>query len=189
MPHIRYQDEDDSSTSGSIAAVVLGAVAGFAVGMYVAQRVGGFSGLADRLRGRSADTDESATPAVADDFADFDEDLDDEIEDEDEDSPRSNGRTRTLSRPKKAAGGKTPSKVRGADRPGIFARIVNFVREVVAELRKVIWPTRKELLTYTAVVIVFVTIMFSIVALLDLGFAKAMFAIFGGAPTKSSGNP
>ena len=86
MSRIRYQDDDDSSISGSLAAVVLGAVAGFAAGMYVAQRVGGFSGLADRVRGRSAETDESATPAVADDFADFDEDLDDEIEDESESS-------------------------------------------------------------------------------------------------------
>ena len=37
---------------------------------------------------------------------------------------------------------------------------------------KVIYPTRKELLTYTTVVVVFVTIMMTLVALLDLGFAK-----------------
>ena len=42
----------------------------------------------------------------------------------------------------------------------------------MAELRKVIWPTRKELLTYTAVVVVFVTVMMTIVAVLDYGFAK-----------------
>ena len=46
---------------------------------------------------------------------------------------------------------------------GIFGRIGRFVREVVAELRKVIWPTRKELLTYTAVVVVFVAVMMTIV--------------------------
>jgi preprotein translocase subunit SecE len=110
-----------------------------------------------------------------------DEDVD---EDADDDAPKSNGRTRTLSKPKPASGGKKPTKVKDSDRPGIFARLVNFVREVVAELRKVIWPTRKELLTYTAVVIVFVTIMFSIVAGLDVGFAKVMFWVFGGSPTK-----
>jgi preprotein translocase subunit SecE len=58
-------------------------------------------------------------------------------------------------------------------------RIGGFFREVVSELRKVIWPTRKELLTYTAVVIVFVTVMTTIVALLDFGFGKAILATFG----------
>ncbi len=58
-------------------------------------------------------------------------------------------------------------------------RIGGFFREVVSELRKVIWPTRKELLTYTAVVIVFVTVVTTIVALLDLGFGKAVLATFG----------
>ena len=45
----RYRDE--SSTGTSIATVLLGAVAGFAVGMFVAQRVGGFEGLTKKLRG------------------------------------------------------------------------------------------------------------------------------------------
>ncbi len=67
----------------------------------------------------------------------------------------------------------------GEKGPGLFGRFTRFVREVVAELRKVIWPTRKELLTYTSVVIVFVVIMLSIVGLLDLGFAKVLLLIFG----------
>jgi preprotein translocase subunit SecE len=54
-----------------------------------------------------------------------------------------------------------------------------FVREVVAELRKVIWPTRKELVTYTVVCLTFVVIMAIIVTLLDIGFAKLMFWVFG----------
>jgi preprotein translocase subunit SecE len=58
-------------------------------------------------------------------------------------------------------------------------RISGFFREVVSELRKVIWPTRKELLTYTGVVIVFVTVVTTIVALLDFGFGKAVLATFG----------
>lgn len=52
----RYRFRDDSSTGSTIATVLLGAVAGFAVGMYVAQRVGGFSGLTSRLKkARAAD--------------------------------------------------------------------------------------------------------------------------------------
>ncbi|WP_203836418.1 MULTISPECIES: preprotein translocase subunit SecE [Winogradskya] len=58
-------------------------------------------------------------------------------------------------------------------------RFGGFFREVVGELRKVIWPTRKELLTYTGVVIAFVTVMTTIVAVLDYGFGKAILASFG----------
>jgi preprotein translocase subunit SecE len=54
-----------------------------------------------------------------------------------------------------------------------------FIREVIAELRKVLRPSRKELLTYTAVVIVFVVIMVSLVAGLDIGFAKVVLWLFG----------
>jgi preprotein translocase subunit SecE len=54
-----------------------------------------------------------------------------------------------------------------------------FVRQVTAELRKVIWPTRKELVTYTVVCLTFVVIMATIVTLLDVGFAKLMFWVFG----------
>jgi preprotein translocase subunit SecE len=55
------------------------------------------------------------------------------------------------------------------------------LREVVAELRKVIWPTRKDLVTYTVVVLVFVSFMVALVALLDYAFAKGVFAVFGNA--------
>jgi preprotein translocase subunit SecE len=54
-----------------------------------------------------------------------------------------------------------------------------FLREVVAELRKVIWPGRKELITYTTVVIIFVTVMVALVAGLDILFAKGVVAVFG----------
>jgi preprotein translocase subunit SecE len=55
-----------------------------------------------------------------------------------------------------------------------------FYRQVVAELRKVVWPTQQQLTTYFIVVLVFVLIMMAIVSLLDLGLGKAFFAIFGG---------
>ena len=55
---------------------------------------------------------------------------------------------------------------------------VTFYRQVVAELRKVVWPTQQQLITYFLVVLVFVLVVMSIVALLDLAFGKAMFAIF-----------
>ena len=68
---------------------------------------------------------------------------------------------------------------RGGDRPGRIRNIGTFYRQVVAELRKVIWPTRKELVTYTTVVVFFVLIMVAVVAVFDLAFGKAVLAVFG----------
>jgi len=82
-----------------------------------------------------------------------------------------------------AADDATPAKDRtskkGTERVGLFGRVGRFFREVSSELRKVIWPTRNELVTYTTVVIVFVTIMTALVSGLDLGFAKGIFWVFG----------
>ena len=64
-------------------------------------------------------------------------------------------------------------------RRGIFSRFALFLRQVIVELRKVIWPTRKELITYTTVVIIFVVIIAAIVAVLDYVFTMGVLAIFG----------
>ncbi|UYM03713.1 preprotein translocase subunit SecE [Solicola gregarius] len=53
-----------------------------------------------------------------------------------------------------------------------------FYRQVVAELRKVVWPTQNQVVTYFFVVLVFVLVMMAIVAGLDFAFGKAMFAVF-----------
>ncbi|GAA3397335.1 preprotein translocase subunit SecE [Cryptosporangium minutisporangium] len=74
---------------------------------------------------------------------------------------------------------KGPRKGTKERRPNPISRLIRFIREVVAELRKVIWPTRKELITYTSVVIVFVTIMTAIVWGLDAGVAKIVMWAFG----------
>jgi preprotein translocase subunit SecE len=63
--------------------------------------------------------------------------------------------------------------------PNMFARLALFIRQVVAELRKVIWPTRKELIAYTTVVIFFVLLMAGIIALYDFVFTQGVLAIFG----------
>jgi preprotein translocase subunit SecE len=54
-----------------------------------------------------------------------------------------------------------------------------FYRQVVAELRKVVWPTQQQLITYFVVVLVFVLVVMTIVALLDLGFGRLVFKVFG----------
>jgi preprotein translocase subunit SecE len=65
-------------------------------------------------------------------------------------------------------------------RRGPFARIALFLRQVVAELRKVVTPTWRELVTYTGVVLAFVVVMMAIVYVLDLGFSALVVLVFGG---------
>ncbi|NEB81119.1 preprotein translocase subunit SecE [Streptomyces sp. SID14478] len=62
---------------------------------------------------------------------------------------------------------------------GPFGRLALFYRQIVAELRKVVWPTRNQLSTYTTVVIVFVVIMIGLVTVIDYGFNHLIKYIFG----------
>ena len=61
----------------------------------------------------------------------------------------------------------------------LFQRLQRFLREVVAELRKVHWPTRRQIVVYTGVVLAFVTFMVALVYGLDALFSQAVFALFG----------
>lgn len=92
----------------------------------------------------------------------------------------------------RATSGATAGGVATKDRPtpsakaasapkkeNIFKRLRRFLREVVAELRKVIWPNRKQMITYTSVVLVFVIFMVAFISGLDLGFTKAVSWLFG----------
>ena len=69
----------------------------------------------------------------------------------------------------------TTAAHRGASTPprkGLFARLVLFIRQVVDELRKVVRPTRQELLNYTAVVVVFICLVMGYVVGLDQVFQR-----------------
>ena len=58
--------------------------------------------------------------------------------------------------------------------------IPTFYRQVVAELRKVVWPTQEQLVTYFIVVMVFVIFMMALVSVLDLALGKLAFELFTG---------
>ena len=72
-----------------------------------------------------------------------------------------------------------------AQRRGPFGRLALFIRQVIGELRKVVTPTRRELLSYTGVVLVFVVIMMALVSGLDFGFSALVNFLFGD-PTLGS---
>jgi preprotein translocase subunit SecE len=74
---------------------------------------------------------------------------------------------------------------RKSDRGGnpvsrLFRSLSLFVSQILDELRKVVRPTRSELVNYTIVVIVFVTFMMALVATLDFAFTKLVLWVFGG---------
>ena len=57
--------------------------------------------------------------------------------------------------------------------------IALFIRQVFAELRKVVTPTRQELIKYTGVVLGFVVVMMALVYGLDLLFVWVTTIVFG----------
>ncbi len=56
----------------------------------------------------------------------------------------------------------------------------NYLKQVFAELRKVIWPNRKQMVSYTSVVLVFLVFMVALIGLVDLGFAAVVRGVFAG---------
>ena len=56
-------------------------------------------------------------------------------------------------------------------------RVGRFLREVRAELRKVVWPNRKELTTYTVVVIVTVAVVSVFISLVDITFGQLLYLL------------
>ena len=111
--------------------------------------------------------------------AEADDDVDvesaDEVEVSEEDKAKK-GRTA-----KKAKTAKTLRKPRKAgDRSANpFVFVYNYLKQVVAEMRKVIWPNRKQMLTYTSVVLAFLAFMVALVGLADFGLAKLALLVFG----------
>ena len=81
--------------------------------------------------------------------------------------------TQTRGEAEKRSGGGSAAKRESRTTPALF------FRQMLGELRKVIWPTRQMLVTYTVVCMVFVIFMVAIVTALDYGFTKLVFALYG----------
>ena len=72
---------------------------------------------------------------------------------------------------------KAPTDTGGTRNPLLF--VWNYLRQVSAEISKVIWPSRREMVNYTIVVLVFLAIMTTLIGLVDLGLAKLVLLVFG----------
>lgn len=78
----------------------------------------------------------------------------------------SNGKVKRFSDQKKNIALK---KIKTDQEPGLYVKISNFLREVKAELKKVVWPARNQTAASTVVVIVLVIIVSSFLGLFDFG--------------------
>jgi len=76
-------------------------------------------------------------------------------------------------------GKKKTKKAAKGPRRNPIAYLINYLREVIGELRKVIWPNRKQMVTYTMVVLVFLVFMVTLIGLVDLGVAEVVMTVFG----------
>jgi preprotein translocase subunit SecE len=102
-----------------------------------------------------------------------------EVDDAEEDS--GSKKARKAAKAAKAKAGTKPKKPKkSSDRPAnpiVF--VYTYLKQVVAEMRKVIWPNRKQMLTYTSVVLAFLAFMVALVGLADLGLTKLVMLVFG----------
>jgi preprotein translocase subunit SecE len=80
---------------------------------------------------------------------------------------------------RKAAAPRPQVKAAGAPAKKERTKPRQFVKEVVAELQKVAWPTRQEVASYSVVVIVSVIVIAAIIFVMDYAFTKAVLALFG----------
>jgi len=61
----------------------------------------------------------------------------------------------------------------------MFPKIVQFLQEVQLELKKVVWPTRKDTFASTSVVLIIVIIIAFFLGLIDLGLTRIIRVILG----------
>jgi len=80
-------------------------------------------------------------------------------------------------KPGKKAKAKKKAKSGPSRNPILF--VWNYLKQVVAELRKVIWPNRKQMVSYTTVVLLFLAFMVALIGGVDLGLAKLVLWVFG----------
>jgi preprotein translocase subunit SecE len=91
-----------------------------------------------------------------------------------------NRQTKRLMKRQGGEGAAPPERRRPAAPPAHRDRTnaKQFVREVRAELRKVAWPTKDEVVNSTIIVLVAVIVMGTLIFAMDFSFAKFVFFLF-----------
>ena len=110
--------------------------------------------------------------------ADTDEDVEGNESSNDVEVSAADSATKKVKKGQKSEKAKK-SKKSGDRSANPFLFIYNYLKQVVAEMRKVIWPNRKQMLTYTSVVLGFLAFMVALVGLADFGLTKLVLLVFG----------
>jgi preprotein translocase subunit SecE len=61
----------------------------------------------------------------------------------------------------------------------MFEKVKQFIKEVKSELKKVVWPTRKDTIASTSVVVILVLIIALFLGLVDFGLSRVIRVILG----------
>jgi len=87
---------------------------------------------------------------------------------------------RAMQKQESAQKKKTPQvKPQGAPGKRERTKPLQFIKEVIAELKKVAWPTRQEVVAYSIVVVVATVVIATLIFGMDFVFTKAVLALFG----------
>jgi len=82
-------------------------------------------------------------------------------------------------KPKKTDGAKKPARKADEPRVDYVNRVRQYLREVSHELRKVVWPSRKETLGSTAVVLLLVALSGIFLGIVDLVLSRLVRSLVG----------
>jgi preprotein translocase subunit SecE len=74
--------------------------------------------------------------------------------------------------------GSSSRKVGTRKKSGPFTNVVLFIRQIINELKKVVTPTKDELIEYTIVVLVFVLVIMVFITGVDFAIGKGIMALF-----------
>ena len=78
----------------------------------------------------------------------------------------------------KAKDEKKPEK-KADKKPGFFGRVRSYLGEVRSEMRRVVWPSREELKTYSVAIIIMLIVFGLVIWLVDSGVVAALIAFTG----------
>lgn len=79
--------------------------------------------------------------------------------------------------PEKRAPKKTEK--RADKKPGVFARLMNYLSDVKGELKRVTWPTKEELRSYSVAIIIMLIVFGLVIWLIDSGIVAALVGFTG----------
>lgn len=108
--------------------------------------------------------------------------VDDDLESDTEstaDSESEEPEAESAKKDKKAGAKKKAKAKKDGPSRNPFVFVWTYLTQVVAELRKVIWPNRKQMISYTSVVLAFLTFMVALIFGVDFGLAKLVMWVFG----------